>query len=243
MPTSTLVAYIDRVPDEILLMILKLAMRNEYEFFPELCVQAIRSRRGGRLESEYKSAVRYFSLLQQSTHLNDWCIANRTSRRIRTMGREAFFSSKVFTVSSSFPNKLRNGTFSAFGNAFQQRLALRYIRYIVFEDAATTKPTLFLELPKIVHTLPQLASVVLWFGRGTSKTCRHIPEKDLKEFPMMLKQLFGDIGLASGAKLQVSLGYGLQWAEFEWGLGCYIYPRLRNRAALEAVKDPAWDTS
>ncbi|KAI1125730.1 hypothetical protein F5Y10DRAFT_246439 [Nemania abortiva] len=128
MPTSAhSISYINRVPDELLLQILKDAMEVTSPFFPEGDVRC----RSNLLEYPFPFPHYLVAFPSQVNHLRDWRLVTSTCRRIRRVGMEAFFRTKTIVMSTSFPGKLRDGTCQYFGSALNQHLALKFTRSII----------------------------------------------------------------------------------------------------------------
>ncbi|TGJ82188.1 hypothetical protein E0Z10_g6578 [Xylaria hypoxylon] len=232
--STSSIAYFDRLPDEILLKILCDAMEHESPFFPEYCVQAANERRECRGPfhlSKLNARTAYF-LSSQYIHLNNWLFVNTTSRRVRSLGREAFFGSKTIAMNSSLPGRLRSGAFSAFGNALDQELALRNIRSIVLVDLTMYISSVFLQLPKTLHAFPRLENSMILVGFRRQVPELLISEMERVHVPTELKQLLGSIGLASEMMPQIVLCKGIQWPELRIMLTMDVYPVLRAKADI-----------
>ncbi|KAI3338524.1 hypothetical protein F4824DRAFT_459519 [Ustulina deusta] len=230
------IAYFDRLPDEILLKILNDAMEHESPFFPEYCVQTSKVRRESQVpchHSRLRARTADF-LSSQYIHLDTWLFVNITSRRIRRLGREAFFSSKTIAMNSSLPERLRNGTFSALGNAFDQELALHNIRSIILVDLTMHIASVFLQLPKTLRAFPNLERSMILVGFRRQEPVLLISEAERVHVPTELKQLLGTIGMASGAVPEIALCKGLQWPELREMLTRDVYPALRVKADIMA---------
>ncbi|KAI0529834.1 hypothetical protein GGR58DRAFT_285773 [Xylaria digitata] len=231
---SSSITYFDRLPDEILLEILNNAMENESPFFPEYCVQAANERRECRPPCHHvklNARTAYF-LSSQHAHLDNWLFVNSTSRRIRSLGREAFFSSKIIAMNSSLPERLHNGSFSAFGSALDQKIALRNIRAIILLDLTMYIASVFLQLPKTLHAFPRLERSTILVGFRRQEPVLLISETERVNVPVELKQLLGSIGLASGMMPKMALCKGLQWPELRIMLTRDVYPALRVKADI-----------
>ncbi|KAI0403453.1 hypothetical protein F4802DRAFT_290009 [Xylaria palmicola] len=229
------VAYLDRLPDELFLQILGFSMHDETEFYPEYCVHIFKESRRVR----YPSRPGH----QQQSHLKDWCIVNATSRNIRRLGREAFFSAKTIAMSYSLPQQLRNGTFSAFGTAADQQIALRCTRSINLVDMMMTCPSTFMQLPATLQAFPKLERGKLSFGFS-------IYDFDLKVLRWTrgvddlwhVLPLLHDIGVARGVVLQMGLQDQVSPSDFSLFLARIVRPRLvlnANSTSKPETKRPA----
>ncbi|KAI0970892.1 hypothetical protein F4678DRAFT_106900 [Xylaria arbuscula] len=225
-PTSS-IAYFDRLPDEILLQILNDAMERDSPFFPEHCVQA------GKEHPKLRAIKTHF-LSSQYVHLDDWLFVNILSHRIRRLGREAFFRSKTIAMNSSLAERLRNGTFSAFGGARDQELVLRNIRSIILVDLTMYITSVFLQLPKTLRAFPNLERSTIMVGFRRQEPALLISKAERRQAPIELRRLLGNIGIDSEAVPEMALCKGLYWAELREMLTRDVYPALRVRGATMA---------
>jgi hypothetical protein len=163
---SSPAAYFNRLLDEILLQILNHATEHESPFFLEYCVQFIKA-------CMYLSIGKINSMLlsSQSVHFHDWRVACMTSRRIRGLGKKAFFGSKTIVVSYSLIKRLRNGTFLLFGSTSNQEFALRSIPSIIAAELSVPIASKLMRLPTMSRTFPKLEGSSLCFGLQKSGSC------------------------------------------------------------------------
>ncbi|KAI1352781.1 hypothetical protein F5Y01DRAFT_313445 [Xylaria sp. FL0043] len=234
--SASSIAYFDRLPDEILLQILNDAMEPATPFFPEYCVRTRKERPKSQvtcyLPNLEANANQFLS--SQDVHLDTWLVVNLTSRRIRRLGREAFFRSTTIAMNSSLPERLSNGAFSAFGSAVDQEIALRNIRSIILVDLTMYTASVFLQLPKTLRAFPNLEKSMILVGFRRQEPVLLISEVEAVQVPAELKQLLGRIGVASGAVPAIALCKGMYWAELREMLTRDIYPALRVKADIMA---------
>lgn len=121
--TSKMVSLLQALPDEILLKIIKAFAENpkSYIFFPQYCVLPGRYPCGPTMEINYPYSAdtkRYCSNIpfDQKRHAFDWLVLNTTSRTIRRLGREVFYSTRSFAMTMSLPDKLQQGVLSSSQN-------------------------------------------------------------------------------------------------------------------------------
>ncbi|KAI0403456.1 hypothetical protein F4802DRAFT_571467 [Xylaria palmicola] len=218
--SSSPVAYFDLLPDEILLKILRITMKSQFEFFPEHCLQVIQEGREGRRLSP-----------SQHTHLHDWRIVNATSGRIRRLGREAFFRAKIFAMSASLPGRLRSGAFPAFGSAADQALALRYIRSVVWlEPGGPLAPRLLTQMPGTLRAFRKLERVVVVFRGGRQGALGLIPRPRRVDVPPEMRRLLGE-----GLILEVAICEGMPWPGFPAAPLMDVYLLSREGAARSCL--------
>ncbi|KAI0405237.1 hypothetical protein F4802DRAFT_597366 [Xylaria palmicola] len=226
--STSSIAYFDRLPDELLLLILNHAMEQRTPpFFPEYCVQTVRESCTGQKSTDAP-------LSSQSAHLKDWRGISMTSRRIRGLGREAFFGAKTIAMTSSFPERLRKGTFAAFGGPSDQELALRSIRSIILVDVVAYSPSVFILLPKILRLFPKLGETVILFGYRRHEPVQLISEAGRVDTPIELQHLLGGIGLTSELMPEIAVCKELRWSEIRGALTRTVYPMLKAKADMMA---------
>lgn len=120
---------LDRLPDELMKSIIDHVMTKEQPFWLQHCIELPRHRMantdhdwdwlGPSLRVD-RSSVRYSRAdvqekltaavhPTQADHLRDWRIVNSTCRRIRSLGKESFFSSKRIVLSFELAKRLQAG--------------------------------------------------------------------------------------------------------------------------------------
>ncbi|KAI0457155.1 hypothetical protein F5B21DRAFT_464587 [Xylaria acuta] len=230
------VAYFDRLPDEILLEILKFAMKHEYPFFPEHCLQHL-IRHDCHLRRLVNCPDDESNFPCQYPHLDDWFTIKAINRRTRRLSWEAFFSSKTIAMTSSLPKELSDGTFVAFGSALDQKTALWFIRSISLVDLSTTNPLEIMRMPRTLGVFPRLKEIKLLCGYEKLQIRKlDIPvcRAQWRCAPTELNRLLGGIGLTDGVVLQIALVDGVSWSDFQTWLVTDVYPVLQTKANIRA---------
>lgn len=111
----------------------------------------------------------------QSEHIADWIFINSTNKRIRSLGKEIFFRTRPFAVSSSFADDLRAGTCKHMSLA-DQMLALEWIRDLTFVDNNFNSPSTLLKLPARVKAFPRLERCLVLYNFPLDRDIRQILE-------------------------------------------------------------------
>lgn len=214
----------EKLPDELLQKILNYAMIRDTPFCIEDCSsvaeksaqgeQKIRNARISTNDDHTKSSNPDFkrggdnpvcSLLRllltnadptQVPHLLDWCIVNGTCRRFRKLGKEAFFSQKVFGMSAGFARRLQKLEVKNL-SADDQRTALKYISSIIFLEAVTTTASSLLTLPRRISAFPRLKRLDHMIGGpNVFSACFVVSQlKYRKEAPPEFIEALGCIGV------------------------------------------------
>ncbi|KAI1110411.1 hypothetical protein F5Y14DRAFT_362308 [Nemania sp. NC0429] len=214
-------ASLEQLPDELLLQILKFSMHHEGQFYPEYCVHLFNeSRRFRRLSRPGN---------QQRPHLQDWCMVNATSRSIRRVGKEVFFSCKTIAMSFDFPQRLRNGEFPAFGTPAEQQLALRLMRSINIVNMMATYPSTILQLPETLQVFPKLKHAMLSFGYSVYDQNMSFLSWILGvDDVWLVLRLLHEAGVPEKVVLQMGIHESLPRSEFLEFLELDVCPRLRD---------------
>ncbi|GAP85580.2 hypothetical protein SAMD00023353_1301590 [Rosellinia necatrix] len=172
------IAYIDRLPDELLLNILELAVTRSAPFYPEYCIKVLRGRHGGEDKPEMSldtaprgllNAVRGYQLLRQLVHLNDWRALNGTNRRFRRMAVEAFFGAKTIMMTVLFPQMVRRGELPGVGPALNRGLVLKYIRSVALvhrRPGLDLDPAFSEAVPALLRSFPRLKDSMIVLGES-----------------------------------------------------------------------------
>lgn len=110
-------------------------------------------RRDARIESFLTYMRR--SHKTQVPHLRDWIMVNRTCRRFRNVGVEAFFSQKRFVMRPIFMDNLLDLKVKVFSKP-DQLLATRYIRTIVIHQHSNRAARNMLDLRRSILEFTRL---------------------------------------------------------------------------------------
>ncbi|KAI1179824.1 hypothetical protein F4777DRAFT_532123 [Nemania sp. FL0916] len=216
--------YMDRLPDELLLMILTYAMQRESPFFPEPL---------GAARIGYVKKL-HFTMVQR-VHAQDWCRVTMTCQRIRRLGKEAFFSSKRFVLRASIPESLRDGIYSLFVNASDQQLAMRSICSVVIVDIAPSVASKVMRVPKLLGVLPKLKDVTLVFDWARWNAITTIENAIPFQAPAVLTQIFEYIaGANSDVKVHAAICSSSDPEYVQATLNTDLYPILRAKAQMMA---------
>ena len=162
----------DRIPEEVLQMILNHAMTRDTPFCAETCLSAVQF-----LESQYENnprdpaaesvrpspRPRYELSIHQKPHLSDWRAAVGTCRRFRTTGKIAFFSQKDFVMGPRLAYQLRNLQLT-YLSVQDQRIAVKYINSIIWIMDGASSPFSFLTLSRHISAFPRLVSLDFLYG-------------------------------------------------------------------------------
>lgn len=159
---------LDKLPDGLLLKILGYAMLSDEPFFMERflnCVNDYHERTKSKdreiwitfpWDTKMPFSERLYQRLGSSLgfHILDWWGVTNTSKRIRRVGKEAFFANKVFMMEPRLAEKLGKGQLTRF-SAQDQEIAAKSIRSFIFPEDVTS-PSDLLTVPRCLPAFPKL---------------------------------------------------------------------------------------
>ena len=218
----------DRLPDEIVQIILNYAMMSDDPF----CIQEYFHDRNGGTDRNLQRLHH-----SQRSHLQDWLLVVGTCQRLRLLGKEAFFSQKIFAMDSQYAKKLRNLE-AGFLSPEDQHLAVGLIRAIVliegiffnvqdeetwtgldgssgFHDTFITSPSSFLNLSSWVLWFPRLERLDYLFG--------YRPEEGVHLI------------------VQAAQDRRAPWPYLDWLLGAIGVPHWKVDMGVMKCDGPTWD--
>ena len=247
----------DRLPDEILQKILNYVMMRDDPF----CIQEYFHDRNGGADRDLQRLHH-----SQRSHLLDWLLVVGTSQRLRRLGKEAFFSQKVFVMDSQYASKLRNLE-AEFLTTQDQHIAVGLIRAIVlikgiflnsqdekkftafyrtsgFSNSVIASPSSFLNLSSWVLSFPRLERLDHLFGYRPEEGVRLIVPAAQDRKPAWsssawsyFKRHLDTIGVpTSKLDMGVMICEGTTWYLLERGLYWNIIPMLQAIAHTRAIR-------
>ena len=242
----------DRIPDEILQEILTYAMMRDDPF----CIQEYFHDRDIAANRDLQRVHH-----SQRSHLLDWLLVVGTCQRFRRLGKEAFFSQKVFVMSARFAIKLRNLE-AGFLSTQDQHIATRLIRSIVildgiflniqdqhkwtgchsssgFNDSIIASPSSFLILASWVLSFPRLERLDHLFGYRPGEGVHLITQaaQDRRPAWANFTDHLASIGVPTGRlDMGIMKCEGPTWNDLERGLTWNIYPMLRAIARSREIR-------
>ena len=241
----------DRLPDEILEEILHYVMMHDDPF----CIQEY-------FHDRYIAANHDLQRVHHSqrSSLLDWGLVVGTCKRFCRIGKEAFFSEKVFLMDSRFAVKLRNLE-AGFLTTQDQYIATRHIRSIVFidsiflniqdqhkwtrynrsspfDDSIITPPSSFLNLSSVILSFPRLERLDHLFGYRPGEV--HLitqAAQDRRPAWSSFTDRLATIGVPT-EKLDMGIMKceGPTWDDVVNGLHWNIYPMLRGIGRVRAMR-------
>jgi hypothetical protein len=224
---------LDRLSDDILRLILDLAMARDSPFYiddPRLGLDRI-TYQNGRPHLHDRTL--------QPVHRMDWIAINSTNRRIRALGKVSFFSMKTFAIHKDLPARLQRNDHNAIKGMMldDQALALPYIRDIIIVDSTQTSPSPFLALPQTLAAFPCLRRCTLLF-RFNEPFGELITNAFLLGRPVdfELQEHMVAIGMPRHFRLEETLGSGSNWEDHRKLMEKHIYPMLRFKSKLLQAK-------
>ena len=247
----------DRLPDEILQQILNNVMKRNDPF----CIQEYFHDRNGGADRDLQRLHH-----SQRAHLLDWLLVVGTSRRLRRLGKEAFFSQKIFVMDSPYASKLRNLE-AGFLSTQDQHTAVGLIRAIVlidgilfniedekkftkfyrssgFINSVSVSPSSFLNLSSWVLSFPRLERLDHLFGYRPEEGVHLIVQAAQDRKPAWsnpawsdFERHLGKIGVpTSKLDMGVMICEGTTWDLLKRGLYWNTIPMLRAIACMRAIR-------
>lgn len=178
----------------------------------------------------------------QRAHCLDWLVLNTTCRRIRRLGKEIFFRTRCFAMTTMMPLKLQQRSFVPTLSKIDQQLALACIEDVAFVDENIHSPSGLVSLPRRLTMFPNLRSCLLVYGYRLGegynmlRAAVGLATRDVggrrpgQEMALELTDLLHDIGLP--AHIYVGLAFppaiDQEWHKRE--IKRSSYPMLRHKA-------------
>ena len=240
----------DTLPNELLREIIRYAMVRDTPFDLDSCLRTAtaveasaksksnkttRNKTGG--ENPFlRWRLHALDSETQRQHLQDWHIASSVCRCIRSMGKEAFFSNKVFAMDLALAKKLQARTLSRLTTEDQQT-ASRHINSIIL---IVDNPPLctFIGLPRCIAGFRNLKSIDFFFGAQEwewafwsikATKCRMQP-------PAHFNDALTVIGIPID-KITIGILSSDTWSFHEHLLKIHVYPMVKFWAAWKLMKE------
>ena len=152
---------LDKLPDELLVMVMTMAMASEVPVQFELCPELPRNDYPVRVivrnaDRPLLSRLKSSFLKSQEEHHSDWRIATGVSHRLRLLGIPAFFSEKIFIVPPTTLRVLREGRVQS----EVIDIAVKNIRNVVISLESHIRPRGFIGLP-LYHYFKRLQTLTI----------------------------------------------------------------------------------
>ncbi|KAL9036946.1 MAG: hypothetical protein Q9214_005911 [Letrouitia sp. 1 TL-2023] len=178
----------------------------------------------------------------QQDHLLDWRVAGSVCKRLRRLGKKAFFSSKTFAMDLNLAKRLQELSLTRLSTG-DQRTASRYINSIILVYHNLRSPSAFITLPRRIAGFPFLKRLHFYFGgrAGDPLVWNTIAAKARMEPPSHFVDILSTIGLPT-EKLDIGIliSPDTNWSLHERSLENNVYPMLRvlvNRRTRNQSKE------
>ena len=163
--TAVQMSPIHKLTDVEMLEILRWAMMRESPLSINNCIRTAKALERARVAEP--SLAKYRTILTESDpsqllHLRDWRVAGSVSKDFRRLGKEAFFSSKIFAMDVSIARNIQKCDLERLSTE-DQRTASKHIRAIVLVE--NIHPSPFIRLPNLVAGFPRLERLDLLFTK------------------------------------------------------------------------------
>ena len=165
----------------------------------------------------------------QQDHLLDWRIAGSVCKRLRKLGKKAFFSTKIFVMDLNLAKRLQELSFTRL-SAEDQQTASKYISSITLVYHSLQSPNAFITLPRRIAGFQFLKRLDFYFGsrQGDPLVWSTIAAKARMRPPSHFVDVLSTIGLPT-EKLDIGIliNPDTNWTLCESSLKKTIYPMLR----------------
>lgn len=197
----------------------------------------------------------------QRSHLLDWLFVVGTCQRLRLLGKEAFFSQKVFAMDSQYANKLRHLE-AGFLSTEDQHLATGLIRAIILiqgiffnvqdeekwtghygsrglKNSIIASPSSLLDLSSWVLSFPRLKRLDHVFGYRPEEGVHLIVQAAQDRYSGRFCFEF-ELGMTGVPSCELDMGVmkceGTTWEDLREGVDWSIVPMLEAIAEARAIR-------
>ena len=180
------------------------------------------------------------SIAIQQPHLLDWRIAGSVCRRLRELGKEAFFSNKVFAMSIKTMKGLQDQSLTGL-STLDQQLASKLINSIILIEHNLRSPSTFISLPHCITGFQGLHRLDFFFSgrQGEHLTWINKAARNRTLPPDHFIDALKIIGiLTEKLMIGILISPDNRWSLYETQLKENVYPTLRAWATMKARKGP-----
>ncbi|XXH00583.1 hypothetical protein Hte_006931 [Hypoxylon texense] len=243
-----------RIPEEVLSMILQLAVTRNTPFYINTEADMGRSQIASASASDAVGPLPSARPDSQEAHIADWKVVNFTCRRFKKLGRDAFFAAKVIAMPSTLPAALlrphkswkapRGFAGQMLKNSGNPKQDLACVRHLVLTDARDFKPIWMASLTKLLTThFPAVRQCMLIYTvlvQDKQMDIEQITAAMMLARPAReeLRDMLVGTGMPERVVLEetVDVRY-TEWDENTKKLETCIYPILRFKAgAMRKIK-------
>lgn len=179
------------------------------------------------------------SIRSQQSHLQDWRVAGSVRRRTRRLGKEAFFSCKIFVLDLDLDKWLHEQKLSRLSTD-DQHLACRYIKSIILTGINLRSPSPFISLPRCIAGFPRLERFDFYFGGQPMDPSAWIIRavKDRMQLPSTLNDALVRMGIPTEKlAMGILISPDTKWSFHEGLLETNVYPMLRIWVGMKSRKE------
>lgn len=178
-----------------------------------------------------------FSLAVHQPHLLDWRVASSVCNRFRSLGKEAFFSHKVFVMDRMIAGKLQNQDLPNLSSK-DQKIAVRYIRSMILVVKDLCSLDAFRTLRHRIAGFSGLRYVDFFFNGGQTNPplvwIINAAKHRMLPPPKLVNALSTVRVPLDRLTIGVLVSPDTQWDVHEKQLERYIYPFLSSQAYTTA---------
>ena len=205
-------------------------------------IEADRSRRykADGEKSSFQRRLYKASIETQQQHLQDWHVAGSVCSRVRRIGKEAFFSNKVFAMDLPLAKRLQARSLSRLSTEDQQT-ALKHITSILLIVDNPQSPSAFISLPRCIAGFPKLTCLDFFLvGSLKADPLSSMIEaaKTRLQPPSEFYEALTAIGMPTDKiAMGISINPDTKWSSYARSLESNIYPMLRAWATMKFGKE------
>ena len=191
-----------------------------------------------RPSNSVKRVFDFKACLQPSSqsHLLDWQLVTGTSKRIRRIGKVAFFSHKTFAMSSEIFDLFQKDPSQIQLSFIDKVIAIKYMTSIFLLEPSSTSPSSFLSLKRRIDLFRKLSSLGFAFGLRKEEpgdvlvrvfsSRRAAPER-------LIKALYSLRIPVKKMQLTLATEPADSWTMHNSNLESTIYPTMESFAAIK----------
>ena len=236
---TSAVSHFDSLPNEIVREILNWAMVRDTPFDLGDCIRTATAVET-TVNSDSQWPLYDASIESQQRHLQDWRIAGSVCGRVRSLGKEAFFTSKVFAMDLTLAKRLQARSLSRLSTEDQQIASQRITSVILMVDNLQT-PSTFINIPRCIAAFPKLECLDFFFGgrKGEPLAWMIKAAENRMQPPSHFNDALSAIGTPTDKiAMGILISPDSEWSFHEELLKSNVYPMLSVWATMKLGKEP-----
>ncbi|KAI8952510.1 hypothetical protein F4801DRAFT_577464 [Xylaria longipes] len=169
----------------------------------------------------------------QKVHVTDWVLIHSINRRVRDIGRQAFFQGKSIAMTITLPPKIEAGGVPFLRDTEVRQIALKNIRDLTLTNLRVDNPNEFMVLPQRIRPFTNLESCTCLVKSDKTERPDINDLASRRQMPHDLVQLLVCSGVSGKVKLYLSGAIqGALWGKKMMAMRCHVYPWIQAKATL-----------